>query len=110
MCTMGIKGVISIDVLVRLRTGFYQTTLCRMQSTLSEIVLTPEDHGTAQRPIVIDANDIVSVSLIRKKVPEIEIETESETYRCLLDSSIDLPELLSAIEDTIGTTILIKTF
>ncbi len=110
MCTMGIREVISIDVLVRLRTGFYQTTPCRIRSTRSEIVLTPEDHGPVQRPIVIDADDIVSISLVQKKVPEIEIETESETYRCLLDSSIDLPKLLSAIEDTIGTTITIRTF
>ena len=109
MCTMGIREVISIDVLVRLRTGFYQTTPYRMRSTRSEIVLTPQDHGIQQRPIMIDADAVVSVSLIRKKVPEIEIETESETYRCLLDSNIDLPKLLSAIEDTIGTTILIRT-
>lgn len=109
MCTMGIREAITIDVLVRLRTGFYQTTPCRMQSTRSEIVLTPQDHGTQQRPIMIDADDIVSISLLRKKVPEIEIETESETYRCLLDPSIDLTKLLSVIEDTIGTTILIRT-
>lgn len=51
---------------------------------------------------------VVSVSFLRKRNPELEIETEIETYRCILDPDTDIAQLLSSIENALDAKVVVR--
>jgi hypothetical protein len=97
-----------VDAPVRLRTGFYETTPYRIRSTCEEVVLSPSDFESEKKIITIRPDVVVSVSFLRKRIPELEIETEIGTYRCILDPDTDIVQLLSSIENALDAKVVVR--
>jgi len=108
LCTIEIREAILVDAPVRLRTGFYETTPYRIRSTCEEVVLSPCDFESEKKIITIRPDVVVSVSFLRKRNPELEIETEIETYRCILNPDTDIAQLLSSIENALDAKVVVR--
>jgi|GEM_PF-508799 len=69
---------------VRMKTGFFETTPYRLKAGEAGLLLVPMGAGDAKR-IVLAEQDILAVTLTERRLPELEIQTRDALYTGVLE-------------------------
>ena len=93
-----------MDVIVRLKTGFFEKTAYRLEMRASRLILIPNKEEFAER-IVIDQRDIRSVTLTERKHPELEIQTYDAVYVGIIEGECSFGEVVSFFNENLDAKI-----
>jgi len=91
---------------LRLRTGFFETTPYVMDAARKRIVLTPQIPGAGKEKIVISCDALVSVSILEKKNPEIEIQAKEGIFFGILPPETDLDKLFEFLKNKLNKKVI----
>ena len=86
-----------MDLIVRLKTGFFEKTAYRLESLNGRLTLSPVSADGAER-IVLDEKDVLSVTLTEGRVPELEIQTKDVLYQAVFAEGISFVEALDYLK------------
>ena len=99
--------MIDIDILVRLKTGFFGTTPYRLDVGENEFLLVPVNSDSVES-IVLTEKDICSVTLKALKHPELEIKTRDTRFDVVLEERHTFREVLSFLRQYINVSTTCK--
>ena len=75
-----------MNYVLKLKTGFYKTTLCQISIQSNCINLIPL-NSEMKDPILFTSSDLVSLHLIKDKHSEIEIKTRDQTLSGIFEEN-----------------------
>jgi hypothetical protein len=96
--------VMHMDLIVRLKTGFFERTPYRLENVEKGLLLIPIKAGGGER-IVINGNDILSVTLAEQRYPELEIQTRDAVYAGILGDEYLFGEAVSYFNKNLNVKI-----
>ena len=89
---------------IRMRTGFFETKTYELLIGNDRLVLSSKE--TESDSIIILANNIISITLKNKKVPEIEIQTGEKIFQGSLTEKIDLTKVIDSLKENLSVKII----
>lgn len=89
---------------LKLKTGFYETTLCQISIHKDCIHIIP-CNDEMKDPVLISSSDLVSLHLTKDKYSEIEIKTRDQTLSGIFEENLDLKEIHQELKRYINTKI-----
>jgi hypothetical protein len=92
---------------VRLKTGFYETTLYQLSISEGILNITPI-HDDMKSPICINEENLISILLLKSKHSEIEIKTKEDTFSGVFNQNPDLREIRQELKMKVHTRIIYK--
>lgn len=95
-----------MKVELRLRTGFFETTSYWMEVGKNQIVLLPLSPGGGKEEIVIPGEAIAAVTVLEKKNPEIEIQTNEGFFSGTLAPETDLAMLFDLLKSKLNKKVI----
>lgn len=93
-----------MNYVLKLKTGFYETTLCQICIQLNRISLIPLNNDMKD-PILITSSDLISLHLTKDKHSEIEIKTRDQTLSGIFEENQDLKKIHQELKSQINTRI-----
>jgi hypothetical protein len=93
-----------MNYVLKLKTGFYKTTLCQISIQSNCINLIPL-NSEMKDPILFTSSDLVSLHLIKDKHSEIEIKTRDQTLSGIFEENQDLKKIHQELKRQINTRI-----
>lgn len=96
--------MIFMDIIVRLKTGFFEKTAYRLRLGANGLILIPDKGESAER-IVIDRKDIRSVTMTERKHPELEIQTRGAVYVGIIEGGCSFGEAVSYLNENLNVKI-----
>ena len=89
---------------IRLKTGFFETTLYGLHISKERLRLSPKTIGDQE--IVLLGKDISDIHLKNGETLEIEINTLAHSYQGTITDKADYEELLSGLKTNLTNKIL----
>ena len=86
---------------IKIKTGFYKTTIFNLSMLPEFIYLIPSEEEIHER-IKIIRDDIIVITLIKKKQPLLEIQTMNQIFTGIFCGDTDYEELLCQFRENIG--------
>ena len=93
-----------MKLIVRMKTGFFEKTPYRLEAAEKGLLLTPVKADGTER-IVLKQEDILSVTLIERKSPELEIQTRGAVYAGILEGGCSFGETVSYLNENLNVKI-----
>ena len=93
-----------MELIVRMKTGFFEKTPYRLEAVEKGLRLTPVNADSAER-IVLEQEDILSVTLTERKSPELEIQTRDTVYAGTLEEGYPFSEAVSYLNENLNVKI-----
>ena len=89
---------------IRMRTGFFETKTYELLIGNDRLVLSSKE--TESDSIIILANNIISITLKNKKVPEIEIQTGEKIFQGSFTEKIDFTKVIDSLKENLSVKII----
>ena len=86
-----------MDILARIKTGFFETKPYRLKAEEGNLSLIPLQKG-GEGIIVLSEGDILSVTLTEGRLPELEIQTCDAPYTGTLEEGSILAEVVNYLK------------
>ena len=98
------KEVVYMDLIVRMKTGFFEKAEYRLEASDDGLTLTTAAAESAER-IDINEKDILSASLREGRLPELELQTRDALYQAVFGEGISFEEVLSFLKKHLSVNI-----
>lgn len=94
-----------MGIQIRLKTGFFETGIYRLEVKEKQFRLFPEDpdHGDI---LSFCEQDILSITLKEKRIPELELQTREACYTATFPQKSDLKETLELVKKGLNTKVI----
>ena len=93
-----------MDILARIKTGFFETKPYRLRAEEGSLSLIPLQEG-GEGIIVLSEGDILSVTLTEGRLPELEIQTCDAPYTGTLEEGSILAEVVNYLKEHLNINI-----
>ncbi|MDD4844223.1 MAG: hypothetical protein PHU31_07820 [Anaerotignum sp.] len=94
-----------MDLMLRIKTGFFETTTFRLEIGEKELQLVPiKPEETAE--IVLEKDNIHSVTLREKRLAELGIQTRNMLYWGIFEKDIPFEQVVSYFRENLNIPIL----
>lgn len=93
-----------MELLVQLKTGFFEKRPYRLKAEDGSISLIPIKESGAE-VIFISEGSILSVTLMEGRLPELEIQTRNEMYTCIINGSCSIAEAIKYLKEYLNINI-----
>ncbi|MGI6433983.1 MAG: hypothetical protein ACOX0F_01210 [Syntrophomonadaceae bacterium] len=93
-----------MDIVIRMKTGLFETTPFRLQTGENRLLLIPVTAEGAE-PIVLDEKDILSITLTQRRLTELEIQTRDTLYSGLFEEGYPFEETVNCLKRHLNVNI-----
>ena len=93
-----------MELIVRMKTGFFEKTPYRLEAVEKALLLAPVNAGSTER-IVLEQEDILSITLTERRSPELEIQTSGAVYAGILEDGCPFGEAVSYLNENLNVKI-----
>lgn len=90
---------------IKMKTGFYETTRYALSAFEGGIQLRPSEDKTKNIIHVLE-DDLIAITLTRKKNPEIEIKTRNQMFTGTFTEKLDLFDVHHELKKYISTKVV----
>ena len=94
-----------MELIVRMKTGFFEKTPYRLEVMEKKLLLIPIQAEVAER-IVLEKEEILSVTLSQRKSPEMEIQTRDTVYVGVFEEGVAFEGAANYLKKNLNTKII----